>query len=310
MIQAALLLLCSFTTCLAQNSIWENGTDSVLVITQKMLIADPKSAFAHLQRGHALHNKEEEELAHEEYKLAVAYLSHDKLEINAIEDLGNILRLRLNDYAEAIKVGDYLLTKDSRSIEALDIKGFSCLRLGYNDQAIEAYKLLVDIAPKRSTWEQYLLGTYYTRLGNAYEAKNEFFKAVQSYTEAIQFGDNDFLTYSHRAKCKESLSDYRGALSDYDTSLSKRKTKDILYYGIMADKLYTKLLLKQYAEVVTDATTIISSTADKGQKAYAYYMRGAGKHSLKNSVGACYDWSKAGELGHEVSYEAIKKYCN
>jgi hypothetical protein len=78
----------------------------------------------------------------------------------------------------------------------------------------------------------------------------------------------------------------------------------------MADKLYTKLLLKQYAEVVTDATTIISSTADKGQKAYAYYMRGAGKHSLKNSVGACYDWSKAGELGHEVSYEAIKKYCN
>jgi Flp pilus assembly protein TadD len=43
--------------------------------------------------------------------------------------------------------------------------------------------------------------------------------------------------------------------------------------------------------------------------AEAYYGRGIAKYKLGDKSGACLDLRKAGELGYEKAYEAIKKYC-
>lgn len=41
----------------------------------------------------------------------------------------------------------------------------------------------------------------------------------------------------------------------------------------------------------------------------AYFNRGNAKNKIEDINGACFDWSKAGELGFENAYETIKKYC-
>jgi hypothetical protein len=42
----------------------------------------------------------------------------------------------------------------------------------------------------------------------------------------------------------------------------------------------------------------------------AYFARGLAKVALKDTNGGCLDFSKAGELGDNRAYEAIKKICN
>lgn len=42
----------------------------------------------------------------------------------------------------------------------------------------------------------------------------------------------------------------------------------------------------------------------------AYFARGICNNFLGLKENGCLDLSKAGELGHEEAYEAIKEYCN
>ncbi len=42
----------------------------------------------------------------------------------------------------------------------------------------------------------------------------------------------------------------------------------------------------------------------------AYYNRGLAKIELDQKDSGCLDLSKAGELGFDKAYEAIKEYCN
>lgn len=41
----------------------------------------------------------------------------------------------------------------------------------------------------------------------------------------------------------------------------------------------------------------------------AYLNRGYAKYNFGGQLGACSDWSKAGELGYNEAYELIKMYC-
>jgi hypothetical protein len=42
----------------------------------------------------------------------------------------------------------------------------------------------------------------------------------------------------------------------------------------------------------------------------AFFYRGVSKYLLGDKDGACWDLSKAGELGYSKAYLAIREYCN
>ncbi|WP_282068774.1 tetratricopeptide repeat protein [Olleya namhaensis] len=61
---------------------------------------------------------------------------------------------------------------------------------------------------------------------------------------------------------------------------------------------------------ISDLTKVINTSNVKHIKAQAYFLRGVGYSNMNETDSACYDWSKAGELGISKAYEYIREDCN
>ena len=61
---------------------------------------------------------------------------------------------------------------------------------------------------------------------------------------------------------------------------------------------------------ISDFSYVINNGNISNYKPMAYQLRGTGKMKMNDYDGACYDWSKAGELGSDMAYELIKENCN
>lgn len=65
-------------------------------------------------------------------------------------------------------------------------------------------------------------------------------------------------------------------------------------------------MLRDHQGAITDYTRAIELNPNFS---YAYCGRGLSKIVLNQKNSACFDFSKAGELGDVTAYEWIKKYC-
>jgi tetratricopeptide (TPR) repeat protein len=108
--------------------------------------------------------------------------------------------------------------------------------------------------------------------------------------------------FYYRAICKKELKDYRGAISDFDKIELKFNKSAEFYLKRGGAKYY----LEKYADAKLDFTKSLSIE----KSSYAYFGRGICNIFLGLKESGCIDLSKAGELGHEEAYEAIKEYCN
>lgn len=147
-----------------------------------------------------------------------------------------------------------------------------------------------------------------------------------------------FRSYYYRAYAKEKLSDYIGAVNDYEIALKKcrdaqnikdgyekhnfpcqicsTKEEQVInfstgqekcYEELACQKAYCNIMLGNYQTALADLNGLISLYPKVG-KAYCY--RGQLKDILNDANGCCKDLSKAGELGVEAAYDEIKKRCN
>jgi len=116
----------------------------------------------------------------------------------------------------------------------------------------------------------------------------------------INFNTDDAFYY--RAICKKELKDYRGAISDFDKIELKFNKSAEFYLKRGGAKYY----LEKYADAKLDFTKSLSIE----KSSYTYFGRGICNIFLGLKESGCLDLSKAGELGHEQAYEAIKEYCN
>jgi tetratricopeptide (TPR) repeat protein len=130
--------------------------------------------------------------------------------------------------------------------------------------------------------------------------------------------------YSSKGDCKMNLQDYRGAIEDYQTSLSKlqlsEKTGNFDFLKLYTNIGKAKLLLSDFNGGIIELKKAIQfdnktlSVVDgeifeNVDLAYAYYLLGYGHIKLLEIEQACSAWSKSGDLGNKEAYTAIKEYC-
>jgi tetratricopeptide (TPR) repeat protein len=105
--------------------------------------------------------------------------------------------------------------------------------------------------------------------------KNELFtwkSALRDYDAALEIDPEDFRVLVNRGSLKADHDDHRGAMEDFDTVI-----------GL--------------------------ASADRSNKAMAYFNRGNSKLALQDRAGACADWKQAESLGAEYASERIAEHC-
>jgi tetratricopeptide (TPR) repeat protein len=82
------------------------------------------------------------------------------------------------------------------------------------------------------------------------------------------------------------------------------QTNDVRFY---LESGLEKQVLQDHRGAIQDFTKAIELDPNKGE---AYFGRGLAKIQLGDKNSGCLDLSKAGELGYEHAYGAIKRLCN
>ena len=132
---------------------------------------------------------------------------------------------------------------------------------------------------------------------------NDYFNAIADLNKAIELNPDLAAAYLLRGIAKNSLEDYRGALIDYSKSIELNPENSIAYN-------LRGTLKGGFLEDLRGSISDLSKAIELNPRDDASYSaRGAMKYHLKDSDGACLDWSRAGELGNSEAYSYIRKYC-
>jgi len=176
-----------------------------------------------------------------------------------------------------------------------------------------------------------------TQKGMDLYGKHEFMEAILNLNKAIEIDPKYSQAYFVRGNIKAAFEDFHGAMKDYNSALDlnpklgdgffargnvKMKLQD--YYGAIADfssaialnenyveAYFNRGKAKQFLQAYEDAINDCSKIIQINPKSIdAYYMRGLLRIDFGDMKQGCLDLSKAGELGDQKAYEAIKEKCN
>ena len=123
-----------------------------------------------------------------------------------------------------------------------------------------------------------------------------------------------------RATAKSELEDYRGAIIDYKKAIKKGFGRNIHIQYIRISENYVKI--KKYEEAIRFLNKAIEHGREFGlvdpsspvgpdiSMARAFFNRGILKIRIGNKEEGCLDLSKAGEIGYEDAYKAIREHCD
>ncbi len=138
--------------------------------------------------------------------------------------------------------------------------------------------------------------------GDNFVARGEIYKGIAKYTEAIELKPDYFQAYHNRGIAKEILKDYTGAILDFNIVIKLCPQCSDAYFsrGIM------KFNLMDCRGAILDFNLAIRHDPRYGK---AYSQRGLCKLNLGLTNEACYDFSKAGELGELEAYDFIEEFC-
>ncbi len=100
------------------------------------------------------------------------------------------------------------------------------------------------------------------------------------------------------------LDDFQSAITDYNKALQLDDSKAT--YKVYYNRGFALSRMGKHKEALKDYGKSIELKANNGE---AWFNRGYSKFYLKDRFGACFDWSKAGELGYEDAYNVIQQHC-
>lgn len=142
---------------------------------------------------------------------------------------------------------------------------------------------------------------FYRALAKA--SLSDYIEAILDLNKTIEINPNNTSAYCERGGIKRLLGDNLGALMDYSKAIKIDPKFERAYLEKGAIKHNNK---NDYLGAIAEYSKAIEVDS---KYALAYYNRAFSKLKLKQISNACLDFSKAGELGYFMAYDAIKVYC-
>ncbi len=203
----------------------------------------------------------------------------------------------LKDYTGAISDFTKAISINPFCIEAYNYRGVVKSEVKDDQGAIEDFTKAIELDNNANNSSEYYFNraTSKTRL-------QDYLGAILDYNIIIENNPKWTECYISRGNNKRELKDYRGAISDYNKAIviEPKNASAYFYRG------YAKYYLNDFKGAIIDYTISIKF---EPKNAATYYNRGLAKFKLKQKNNGCIDMSKAGELGYEKAYEAIREYC-
>ena len=180
---------------------------------------------------------------------------------------------------------------------------------GEFQKAIIEFTEAINISPKKSI--------IYANRADAKFALKNYFEAIKDYNLALKI-EHDGYSYNNRGIAKYMLGDYRGAIIDYNSAIEQYE-KDKLKNVDESSNFENEQIATIYINIGNSKNKLkdYQSSLEYYNKALeqynfpnGYFNRGMTKIQLDLQEEACLDFSKSGELGYEIAYKAIEKFCN
>lgn len=195
--------------------------------------------------------------------------------------------LALNDFNKYI---------DSKSDDpfAFQQRGWVKYYLEDNIGSLKDFNRLIELEPTSYY-------AYYSR-GSAKSNLKDEYGAISDYTKSIEIKPDFSMAYNNRGWAKFKLKKYSDALIDLNKSIELDPYNWVAYDS----RQETKFALNDLKGCLDDCN---QGLAFNPKLSNSYFFRGRVNYRLGKKTEACEDWSKAGELGEEKAYEAIRTYC-
>lgn len=235
-------------------------------------------------------------------------------------------RMGLEDYENAISYLDSAIFYDPDEADYYAERGKALMKLGKEDEAMEALKKAVKIEPEHYLARQWIVlledGEDRERLdeltraissnpenpqvwklrGYYRFAQDDWKGALEDLSEAIMLHPEDVESLLYRAKTFAKLKEWEKAEKDFSEALFLDEQDPELILGRGQARYYlnkTDLALADFVQLI----------AMDPENASAYYHRGITLFRMKRTEEACQDLKKSLELGMGQAKAVIEKIC-
>lgn len=154
--------------------------------------------------------------------------------------------------------------------------------------------------------------------------------AIEDLDRAIEILPSNATAYILRGAAKFNLDDFEGAIADYNRAMQidrryggdaglrvsdhrgviSEKNRSVVIQPEFAIACFNRGMahdaLKNFTEAIEDFTMALE--IDPGL-VKAYHQRGLSRYGSGDITGACSDWNRAADMGHEESYALIEEKC-
>lgn len=145
-------------------------------------------------------------------------------------------------------------------------------------------------------------GEGYFMMGYALASQKKHLEAIDKYSEAIKMNPNHSMAFNNRGYEKfEAGLDINDALKDVNKALEIDPDNQ----SALSSRAEINIKLGKYTAAIMD----LNKSIKLRESGFDYYLRGNAKIKLNDKIGACSDWSKAGELNEMKAYDQITKFC-
>jgi len=146
--------------------------------------------------------------------------------------------------------------------------------------------------------------SYYHLRSKSYFLNNQYSLSLIDINRCFELTPTSKISskdYRFRANIKKAMEDLIGALKDINEAIQLDCNSADNYY-------YKGTILMSMSDNYGAIQAFDKAIQINPQETSYYIQRGFAKYD-NNKIGACADWSKAGEIGDYSAYDLISKYC-
>jgi len=228
---------------------------------------------------------------------AVIIAGEDKIDDPELLYYQAMLMYKGKSYKNAIAVCIAVLELKPKYLEILVLKADCRFALKDYTNAVIDY----DEAIKAMPAEKPDYNCYRQRAKSKIELK-DYKGAIKDWSVILDANPKDEEAFISRAVCKLNINDNTGAIVDLDEAIKINPKNPVSY----CNRGVAKGANKNNVEALKDLDYAIKLKFDYGA---AFVNRAAVKMASKDKIGACQDLEKADNLGDNMAYKLIEKYC-